>query len=152
MCITLTVYTANIAPCTGEQQKHQQPFSEIKKFAPFTRSAPSLQRCSVRDYTRRPASRPPFNIETKILNNNMNPFQFKALYFSSSSFSSLAPARSRRAERVKCLLLCCINIVCLRTKNVYYPILRSPLPLGARARSNRNGNGFGYYGKLGKYR
>lgn len=56
----------------------------------------------------------------------MNPFQFKALYFSSSSFSSLAPARSRRAERVKCLLLCCINIMCLRTKNVYYPILRSP--------------------------
>lgn len=31
VCITLTVYTVNIASCDGKQQKHEQPFSENKK-------------------------------------------------------------------------------------------------------------------------
>lgn len=40
----------------------------------------------------------------------MNPFQFKSFIFSLASPT---------AVRVECLLLCCIDIVCWRTKNVY---------------------------------
>lgn len=79
---------------------------------------------------RRPASHPSFNIETKILNNNMNPFQFKSSIFSRfRSFPMLHRFHplSRPLVRVECLLLRCINIVCWRTKNVYYPLHPYPL-------------------------
>lgn len=55
-------------------------------------------------------SEAPPTLETKILNNNMNPFQFKSSIF------------SRFSSPPKCLLLRCINIVCWRTENVYYPL------------------------------
>jgi hypothetical protein len=90
-----------------------------------------------------PHPHPAHNIETKILNNNMNPGEkketrsfrcFSALSSSSSALLLLA-LRSLtlslgfiHTRRVKCLLLRCVNIVCWRTKNVYYPLALSSPP------------------------
>lgn len=60
----------------------------------------------------------------------MNPFQFKSSIFSRfRSFPMLHRFHplSRPLVRVECLLLRCINIVCWRTKNVYYPLHPYPL-------------------------
>lgn len=86
---------------------------------------------------RRPARHPSFNIKTKILNNNKNPFQFKSSIFSLGSPSAL------RMSVCVVLYKYCV----LEDEKFCYPCSTPRSTL-----FNPNGNGFSHYGKVGKYR